>query len=88
MEDHLPQGCNLLNNFEFKGGGPRTATHPKSVEEVVVGDGGGEAAIENHRHRLTNHLREAYTAVVPSPFRYQDHHMTGRFLCDDPVLER
>ena len=67
MEDRLPQGCNLLKQIDLKGGGPRTATRLESVEGVMLGDGGGEAAIENHRHRLTNHLHDAYTAVLTSP---------------------
>ena len=46
MEDRLPQGRNLLKQLDLEGGGPRTATCPESVEKVVVGDGGGEAAIE------------------------------------------
>ena len=53
MEHCLPQGCKMLEKIDLEGGGPRTATHSEPVEEVVVGDGGGEAAIENHRHRLS-----------------------------------
>ena len=49
-EDHLPQGRNLMNQLDLKGGGTHTANRPESVEEFVVGDGGGEAAIDNHRH--------------------------------------
>ena len=45
MKELLPQGRNLLKQLEIEGDGPRTATCPESVEEVVVGDGGGEAAI-------------------------------------------
>ena len=80
MEDLLPQGCNLMKQLELECGGPRTATRPKSVEEVVLGDGDGEVAIENHRHCLPNHLHKAYAAVIPSPFWYQDHRLTGRLL--------
>ena len=88
MEDRPPQGCNLLKQLDLKGGGARTTTCPEFVEEVVVSDGGGEAAIDNHRHRLPNHLHKAYSTVVPYPFWDQDHRFLGRILCDDPVLER
>ena len=71
VEYCLPQVRNLLNQLDLRGGGPRTTTRPESVEGVVVGDGGGEAAIENHRHRLLYHLHKAYSAVVPSPFQDQ-----------------
>ena len=67
MEYCLSQVCNLLNQLDLGGGVPRTATHPESVEGIVVGDGGGEAAIENHRHRLTYHLHKSYSAVAPPP---------------------
>ena len=67
VEYCLSQVCNLLNQLDLGGGVPRTATHPESVEGIVVGDGGGEAAIENHRHRLTYHLHKAYSAVAPPP---------------------
>ena len=64
MEDLPPQGCNLLKQLEKYSGYPRTATRPESVEEVLVGDGGGEAAIDNHCHGLPNHLHEAYAGVL------------------------
>ena len=51
----------------------------------MVGDGGGEAAVENHRHRLPDHLHEAYVALVPSPFRDQYHLLPGRLLRKDSV---
>ena len=88
MEDRLPQVRNLLNQIELQGGGPRTVTHPESVEEVVVGDGDDKAAIENHCHCLPNHLHEAYAALVPSPFRYQDHRLPGRLLWYYSIAER
>ena len=46
MEDHLPQVRNLLKQLDLKCGSPCTATRPESVEGVVRGDAGGEAAIE------------------------------------------
>ena len=49
MEDLLPHGRNLLNQFYLKGGGPRTATRPEPMEGVVVGVGGGEAEIDNKK---------------------------------------
>ena len=67
MEYRLPQGRNLLEHLDLEGGRPRTSTRPKPVEGVVLGDGGGEAAIENHRCRLPYHLHEAYFAVPPPP---------------------
>ena len=33
-----------------------TATRLESVEEVVLGNGGGEALIKNHHHCLPNQL--------------------------------
>ena len=47
MENCLAQVRNLLNQLELKGDGPRIVTRPESVEEVVVGDGDGEAEIDN-----------------------------------------
>ena len=46
MENRLPQSRNLLKQLDLNGGGPRTATHPESVEGVVVGDGGGDGSGE------------------------------------------
>ena len=57
-----------MKQLELKGSGPHTATRPESVEEVVLGDGGYEAAIENHRHRFPNNPHEAYAAVDPPPY--------------------
>ena len=68
MDQCLPQVHNLLNQLDLGGGGPRTATRLESVEGVVLGDGGGETTIENHRHCLLYHLHKAYSAVFPSPF--------------------
>ena len=69
MEDCLPHVHNLLKQFDLKGGSTRTATLPKPMEGFMVGDGGGEAEIENHRHRLPHHLHETYSTVVTSPFQ-------------------
>ena len=80
MEHFLPQERNLLEQFDLKSGGPRTANQPEPVEGVVVGDEGGEAAIENHCHRLPNHLLVTYTAVVTSPFLDLDHCLSGLLL--------
>ena len=80
VEDRLPQGPNLLKHLDLKGDSPCTVTRPEYVEEVVVGDGGSEAVIKNHRHLLSNHLHEDYAAVAPSPFWYQDHRLPGRLL--------
>ena len=87
MEDRLPQGCNLLKQIELEGGGPCTVTHPESMEEVVVGDVGGEVVIKNHRHRLPDHLHEAYVTIVPPPFWYRDHRMPGLLLWYYSVAE-
>ena len=73
MEGRLHQRRNLMEQLELEGGGLHTANHPEYVEEVVLGDGGGEAAIKNHHHRLPNHLYEAYAVVVSSHFQDQDH---------------
>ena len=45
MKYLLPQGLNLMKRLELEGGSPCTATRPESMEEVVLGDGGGEAVI-------------------------------------------
>ena len=58
------------------------------MEGVVVGDGGGEAAIDNYSYRLPNHLHNSYAMVVTSPFQYQDHRLPGRLLREDSVSER
>ena len=87
MEYHLPQGRNLLEQIYLKGGGPLTATRTEPVKGVVVGDCGGEVAVENHRQRLLDHLRRAYGALVPSHFRDQDHRLPGRLLHKDSVSE-
>ena len=62
-----------MDQLDLDGGGPCTANRPEPVELVMVGDRGGEAEIENHRHRLPYHLHEAYAAVFTSPFRYLYH---------------
>ena len=69
MEHCLPQGYNLLEQLDLEGDGPRTATRTEPVEGVMVGDGGDEATIENHRHFLPHHLHKAYSAVVTPPFQ-------------------
>ena len=71
----------MINKLDLKGGGPCTATRPESMEGVVVGNGGGEEAIENHRHCLPNQLHEAYTAVPNPPFQDQHHRLPGGLLC-------
>ena len=88
MEYRLLQGLNLLKQLDLSGGGPCTATCPEYVEEVVIGDGDGEAAIDNHWNCLPNQLHKAYVAVVPYPFQDQDNRLPGRLLCNDPILER
>ena len=80
MEHCLPQGLNILDQIDLEVRSPCTLTHPEPVDGVVVGDGGSEAAIDNHRHCLPHHLHGAYAAVVTSPFKDQDHHMPGRIL--------
>ena len=82
MEDRLPQGRNLLKQIDLEGGGTRTATRPEYVEVVVVGDVGDEAAIENHRQRLLDHLHGAYAAVVLYHFQDQDHRLPSYLLCE------
>ena len=87
MEHCLPQGYNLLEQLDLESGFPCTATRLEPVKGVVLGDGGGEAAIENHHHRLPYHLHKAYTAVFPSPFWDQDNCLPGRLLREDSVSE-
>ena len=85
MEYFLPQGHNLMEQLNPEVGVPHTATRLEPVEGVVVFDGNGEAAVENHRHHLPDHLHEAYAELIPSPFWYQDHRLPGRLLHKDYV---
>ena len=59
------------------------------IEVVMVGDGGGEAVIKNHRHRLPHQLHKTYnySTLVTPPFRYQDHCLSGRSLCESSFPE-
>ena len=45
MKDLLPHGHYLLEQFDLKGGGPCTVTHPEPMKGFMVGDGGGEVEI-------------------------------------------
>ena len=57
MEGRLHQRRNLMEQLELEGGGLHTANHPEYVEEVVLGDGGGEGfPVANHRvyHHIEN----------------------------------
>ena len=45
IQDLLPQGHQLLNHIGLGGGSTYDATRPKSVEEVVEGDGFCEPSI-------------------------------------------
>ena len=45
VQDLLPQGLYLLEQLGLESGGTCAATHPETVEDVVVGDGGCETAI-------------------------------------------
>ena len=56
MKELLPHGCNLLEQFDLKGVGLYTVTRPEPMKGVVVGDGDGEVAIDNHHHFLPHHL--------------------------------
>ena len=80
MENCLPP-----KQLDLKGGGNRTATRPESMEGVVIGDGSRESEIDNHCHRLPNHLHKDFAAEVLSPFCYKYHRLPGRLLCNDPV---
>ena len=76
-----------MEKLDLEGGGPRNANRPEPVEGVVLGDGGGDAAIKNRHHCLPDHLHEAHAAVVPSHFRDHDHCLPGRLLHKDSFLE-
>ena len=76
-----------MDQLNLERAGPCTATHTKPVEGVVLGDGGGEAEVENHHHYLPYHLQEAYVAVVPHPFRDQDHRLPGHPICEKSLSE-
>ena len=69
MEDRFPHCRNLLKQFDLEDCGPSAASRPEPMEGVVVGDEGGEALIEYHRHHLPHHLHETYATVVTSPFQ-------------------
>ena len=45
VQDLLSQGCQLLKQFGLKGAGTCAVNRPKSLEEVVEGDGGCELSI-------------------------------------------
>ena len=77
-----------MKKFDLEVGGPCTTTQPEPMNGVVVGDGGGEAVIENHLYRLPNHTHKDSTTVVATPFRNQDHSLPGRLLREDSVSER
>ena len=87
MEHRLPHGRNLLEQLDLEGGGPRTSARLEPVDGVVVGDGDGEAAIENHCHCLPHHLHETYDVVVIYPFQYQYHRLTSHLIRKYSFLE-
>ena len=60
-----------MNHFNIEGGGPCIATRPEPMKGVIVGDGGSEAEIDNHRYCLSQHLHKAYAGVVAAPFQDQ-----------------
>ena len=80
MEDCLPHGRNLLKQFDLEGLGPCTLSCTEPTKEVVVDDGGSEASIEDHLHRLPHHLNKIYATVVTYPFWDQDHRLPGLLL--------
>ena len=47
MGVRIPNGSNLMNQFDLESGGPRTTPHPEPMERFLVADGGGEALIDN-----------------------------------------
>ena len=56
-----------MDEFGLKGGGPSATTCQETMEDAVEGNVGGEARIDNDRHRLPHHLHQANTIVVSSP---------------------
>ena len=72
---------NLIKQFDLKGCIPCTASLPEPIEGFMVGDGGDEAAIEYHHHRLPHRLHNTYAALVPSLFRDYYYHLPGSLLC-------
>ena len=81
VEGRFPHGHNLLKQFDLDFFGPRTASRPEPMEGVVVGDGGGEAAIEYYLHRLPHHLHDTYSAVLSAPFGGYYYRLPGFLLC-------
>ena len=68
VEYRLPHCRNLLKQFDLEVGGPHITTRSETMEGFVVGDRGGEVAIENHHHHLPQLFHQTYATVVKYPF--------------------
>ena len=68
VEDYLFHSHKLMKQFDLEGGGTCTAPRSEPMEGIVVGDGGSEAAIENHCHQLPQKIHTTYAALVNTPF--------------------
>ena len=45
-----------MDQFGLEEGSTCTANRPEFVDHVMKGDGGSDAAVDNHRHHLSHHL--------------------------------
>ena len=53
----------MLEQFGLKRGGTSTATHPETMEDTVVVNEGGEAAIDNLHQHLQMHYAQRWIPV-------------------------
>ena len=53
-----------MDEFGLKRGVPSAATFPEIMEDAVEVNVGGEAKIDNDRHRFPHHLHQANSMLV------------------------
>ena len=47
VKDHLPYGCQLLEQIIIKGGGPCPTSHPETMHGVMVSDFRGQPPVND-----------------------------------------
>ena len=67
IQDLLPHGHYLMDQFVLKGGGTSAVTCPETVEDVVEVNVDGEAETDNDRHHLPHRLCQVNSMVLSSP---------------------
>ena len=75
MEDFLPHSCKLPKNLGFKGGSPRSPTHPESMKEIVKLSYRPDPKNDCHQQRLPQNIRNPNTSELPVPLRDEDQHL-------------